>query len=208
MTDIRATHIISALDSIAGVMEANRDALCALDGEIGDADHGIGMALGFGAVRTASAALEVEATPTDVFNTAAKSFLNAVGASTGPLYATAFMRAAVAVKGKNVLGPEDMSVVLTAMADGIAYRGKAALSDKTMLDVWRPAAEAALGTSGSTGDILGAAANAAETAAEATKAMEAKLGRAARLGTRSIGHVDPGAASAAIIIRTLANSLG
>ena len=121
MTEIGATHIISAFDAIAGVMETNRDALCALDGEIGDADHGIGMALGFGAIRTALATLEAAATPTDVFNTAAKSFLNAVGASTGPLYATAFMRAAAAVKGKNVLETEDISVVLTAMADGIAH---------------------------------------------------------------------------------------
>jgi dihydroxyacetone kinase-like protein len=207
MTEIGATHIISAFDAIAGVMETNRDALCALDGEIGDADHGIGMALGFGAIRTALATLEAAATPTDVFNTAAKSFLNAVGASTGPLYATAFMRAAAAVKGKNVLETEDISVVLTAMADGIAHRGKAALGDKTMLDVWRPVAEAAHATSGSTRDILGAATDAAETAAKATKAMEAKLGRAARLGARSIGHVDPGAASAAIMIRTLADSL-
>ena len=124
MTEIGATHIISAFDAIAGVMETNRDALCALDGEIGDADHGIGMALGFGAIRTALATLEAAATPTDVFNTAAKSFLNAVGASTGPLYATAFMRAAAAVKGKNVLETEDISVVLTAMADGIAHPRK------------------------------------------------------------------------------------
>jgi dihydroxyacetone kinase-like protein len=208
MTEIRATHIIFAFDTIAGVMEANRDALCVLDGEIGDADHGIGMALGFGAVRTALAALGAAATPTDVFNTAAKAFLNAVGGSTGPLYATAFMRAAAAVKGKDVLGAEDIPIFLTAMTDGIAHRGKAALGDKTMLDVWRPAAEAAQVTSGSVGDILCAATGAAETAAKATMAMEAKLGRAARLGARSVGHVDPGAASAAILIRALADSLG
>ena len=74
-------------------MEANRDELCRLDGVIGDADHGIAMALGFGAARDAVDALEPLSEPTAVLNVAAKAFLNAVGASSGPLYATALMRA-------------------------------------------------------------------------------------------------------------------
>ncbi len=94
--------------AIAETMEANRDELCRLDGVIGDADHGIAMALGFGAARDAAAALEPGAEPTAVLNAAAKAFLNAVGASSGPLYATALMRAGAAVKGEaaHALGVE------------------------------------------------------------------------------------------------------
>ncbi|WP_181181413.1 DAK2 domain-containing protein, partial [Mesorhizobium sp. B1-1-5] len=96
-------------DAIAVAIEADKDRLCQLDGVIGDADHGIAMALGFNAVRDALAPLDLAATkPTALLNMAAKSFLNAVGASAGPLYATAFMRAAAAVKGKTTLADADV----------------------------------------------------------------------------------------------------
>ena len=130
-------------EEIAAAMEAEKDELCRLDGVIGDADHGIAMALGFGAVREALAGLGPEADPSAVMNAAAKAFLNAVGASCGPLYATAFMRAGAAVKGKAALEDADVVAMLQAMAKGIADRGKAAPGEKTMLDAWAPAAEAA-----------------------------------------------------------------
>ncbi len=76
----------------------------------GDADHGIAMSQGFGAVRKAVSEINIGgALPSDVFNTAAKAFLNAVGASSGPLYATAFMRAGASVKGKAELSDDDVS---------------------------------------------------------------------------------------------------
>ncbi len=191
--------------AVADTMDANRDALCALDGEIGDADHGIAMAGGFGAVRKDLTAMD-SGTPTEFFNTAAKSFLNAVGASSGPLYATAFMRAGAALKGKDILDTADLAQMISAMTDGIAHRGKAELGDKTMLDAWEPAARAALDAADTdAASILAIAASAAEAGAECTAAMQAKLGRAARLGERSIGHKDPGAASAALMLRAMAN---
>ena len=79
------------LAALAARMAAERDALCALDGAIGDADHGIAMEQGTKAA--AEAADTVDGTLQDIFNAAAKGFLNAVGASSGPLYATAFLRA-------------------------------------------------------------------------------------------------------------------
>ncbi len=191
--------------AVADAMDAARDDLCALDGEIGDADHGIAMSGGFGAVRDAVSALD--GTPTEVFNTAAMAFLNAVGASSGPLYATAFMRAGAAVKGKERLGPEDAPALVAAMAEGIAQRGKASVGDKTMLDAWSPAAEAANGATGhSATEVFTAAASAAEAGAEATRDMQARLGRAARLGARSVGHKDPGAVSAALMLRAMAEA--
>lgn len=188
---------------IADVMDENRDELCALDGEIGDADHGIAMSGGFGAVRQAVSEMQ-GGTPTEVFNTAAKAFLNAVGASSGPLYATALMRAGASVKGKDVIEGGDIAGLVPAMAEGIAHRGKANVGDKTMLDAWQPAADAAQSAGGGPAAALASAADAAEKGAEATADMLAQLGRSARLGERSLGHKDPGAVSAALMVRTMA----
>lgn len=208
MGEVTSARLIAAFNAIAETMETERDALCALDGEIGDGDHGIAMAGGFGAVRTALEGLGADASPTDVLNTAARAFLSEVGASCGPLYATAFMRAGAFAKGKDVLTADDIPGLLAAMAEGIAHRGKAALGDKSMLDVWQPAAGAAAAAApGSVGELLQAAAETAEAAAENTATMQAKIGRAARLGERSQGHRDPGAVSAAMLIGVLAKSL-
>lgn len=197
--------LINMFNRIARVMDENRDHLCALDGVIGDADHGIAMQQGFAAVQQALAALDAATiTPTEVFNTAAKAFLNAVGASSGPLYATAMMRAGATLKGKDSASRQEVAALIPAMARGIAERGKAAPGDKTMLDAWGPAAD--LVQAKLDGLILPAAAEAAFAGAEATKAMEAKMGRAARLGARAVGHIDPGAASAALMIRAMADS--
>jgi len=211
MPAIDSVRLREVFDAIAAAIDAERDHLCALDGVIGDADHGIAMALGFGAVRDALAALDLSAAdPTTVLNTAAKSFLNAVGASSGPLYATAFMRAAAAVKGKATLDGADAVAMLQAMSKGIQDRGKAEVGEKTMIDAWAPAAAAA-GAAHEAGKglaaSLSAAANAAREGAEATKSMVAAKGRSARLGDRSLGHMDPGAASAVTVIEAMRKAL-
>ncbi|MDH6266133.1 dihydroxyacetone kinase-like protein [Rhizobium sp. SG_E_25_P2] len=196
---------------ISARIEGERNHLCELDGHIGDADHGIAMEQGFGAIVKALDTLAVDAaTPTDVFNTAAKSFLNAVGASSGPLYATAFLRAGAAYKGKDALTLEEAASMIEAMARGIEERGKAELGDKTMIDAWKPAAIAvaqAREAAKPVTEALSAARKAAEDGAEATKAMVASKGRSSRLGERSLGHVDPGAASAAIIVAEICEFL-
>lgn len=208
---IDSTRLKTMFDAIATAIEADKDRLCALDGVIGDADHGIAMALGFGAVRDALSALDVSVLePTAVLNAAAKSFLNAVGASSGPLYATAFMRGAAAVKGKQQLDDADVIAILQAMAKGIQDRGKAEIGEKTMIDAWIPAADAAA-TAHAAGkrldDSLAAAVAAAADGAEATKQMIAAKGRSSRLGERSLGHMDPGAASAVTVIEAMRNGL-
>ncbi|MCF6117776.1 dihydroxyacetone kinase subunit L [Mesorhizobium muleiense] len=212
MTSIDAADLKRMFDAIAVAIEADKDRLCQLDGVIGDADHGIAMALGFGAVRDALAPLDVSATePTVLLNTAAKSFLNAVGASSGPLYATAFMRGAAAVKGKATLAGADVVALFQAMAQGIQDRGKAEIGEKTMVDAWLPAAQAAAAAhaAGKTlSESLAAALEAAERGAEATKDMIAAKGRSSRLGERSLGHIDPGAASAVTVIGAMRKSLG
>lgn len=203
-----ASELIAAFRRVASEIEAERDWLCRLDGVIGDADHGVTMAMGFQAVRDALDRLDPQgADLTTVFNTAAKSFLNAVGASSGPLYATAFMRAGAAVKGKSGLDRDAIVDVVAAMAKGIQDRGKAEPGDKTMMDAWAPAAEAAKAAQaqGKTRrECLDDAIAAAQLGAEATKSMVASKGRASRLGERTLGHIDPGAASAVIVLRAFA----
>jgi dihydroxyacetone kinase-like protein len=196
--------------AVAADMEASRDELCRLDGVIGDADHGIAMALGFAAARDAVAAMEPLSEPTAVMNMAAKAFLNAVGASSGPLYATALMRAGAAVKGKAALEDADVVAMLQAMAVGIRDRGKVEPGEKTMLDAWAPAALAAAEAQAAGRDLAGcldAAAAAAREGAEATRGMVATKGRAERLGERAVGHVDPGAASAVVVVEAMRRSL-
>lgn len=212
MTDITAADLIAAFRAIAGTIEAHADHLSQLDGVIGDADHGVTMKIGFVAVTEALGELDpAETDPAAVFVAAARSFLNAVGASSGPLYATAFIRAGASVKGRATLDRDGMVEAIAAMAQGIQDRGKAAPGEKTMVDAWAPAAEAARAARAQDHDLgacLAAAAAAAAQGAEATKAMRATKGRAARLGDRVIGHADPGATSTALILAALAETLG
>ena len=189
-------------------MRERRDHLCDLDGVIGDADHGVTMVTGFKAVRAALDALGEEATPSDVLNAAAKAFLNAVGASAGPLYATAFMRGAASAKGRDALDADGVAALIAAMAEGIGARGKAETGDKTMYDAWHPAGEAATAAAAeanaSVAGVLRAAAEAADAGARATIGLQARKGRSAKLGERSVGHMDAGAASTSLLLHALA----
>ena len=193
---------------IADDIAAQRDHLCELDGAIGDGDHGLAMDAGCEAAAKAVGALDAAQTePTAVFNAAAKAFLNAVGASSGPLYATAFMRAGAAVKERPELSDEEFVRVFAAMAQGIQERGKAEPGEKTMVDAWKPAANAVLdawASGTSLPECFELAGRAARQGCEATRDLLAAKGRASRLGDRVIGHIDPGAASAAIIIASIA----
>jgi len=198
--DFSTDDLKALLAALAARMQAERDALCALDGVIGDADHGIAMEQGMNAASEAARA--VDGSLQDVFNAAAKGFLNAVGASSGPLYATAFLRAGKAAGARAAMPREELRHLVVAMRDGIAQRGKAEPGQKTMLDAWAPAAEAA-----ASGASLDAIAEAARTGAEATASMVATLGRAARLGERSLGHPDPGAVSASMIVEEIVQAM-
>lgn len=200
--EFTAEDLKALFGALAARMRAERDALCALDGVIGDADHGIAMELGMTAAAEAVAVMS-GATLQDLFNAAAKTFLNAVGASSGPLYATAFLRAGKAAGPRAAMPRSEGALIIAAMAEGIAQRGKAEPGQKTMLDAWAPAAAAAR-----SGATMAEIAAAAEAGAASTAGMIASLGRAARLGERSRGHCDPGAVSAAMIVRGIAGAFG
>ena len=207
-----AARLVRMFGRIAEAIEADKDRLCMLDGAIGDADHGITMALGFRAVVVALGRLDpAQATASDVFEVAAAAFLDAVGASTGPLYATGLGSAARAL-GKHLrFDVSAQLAMLTALGAGIQHRGKGQRGDKTMLDVWLPAAEAGAAALRAGADQPGfwrSVADAAHAGAAGTRSMVAARGRAARVGQRSLGHLDPGAASAAIIIDAMRMEFG
>jgi dihydroxyacetone kinase-like protein len=211
MSESAARALARMFGRMAEAIEAEKDHLSELDGAIGDGDHGITMSLGFKAVNKALAALDLDtASPSEVMQTAATGFLDAVGASTGPLYATGLRRAAQTLAGRDQLDLAACRDMLAAISEGIRDRGKAQRGDKTMLDVWLPAAEAAataVADGRSKQDFWKAVTTAADNGAAATATMVATKGRAARVRERSLGHLDPGATSAAALVRAMAETL-
>lgn len=142
---------------------------------------------------------------------AGKTLISTVGGASGPLYGTAFLRAAAVFAATEEAGREQAAAALEAAATGIGALGKSTTGEKTMLDALVPAATAARATLVAGGDlsaILASASAAAEAGVSATIPMLATKGRASYLGERSIGHQDPGATSAALLLRTLAETVG
>lgn len=183
-------------------MSEHRIELMELDRAIGDGDHGDNLDRGFTAVL---AALDDGATqtPEAALRLIAMTLMTSVGGAAGPLYGTAFARAATAA-GSERLDGAGIAALLGSAAEGVMARGKATTGEKTMVDAWSPAAAAAREAAEVGGDaraVLSAAAEAAEAGAEATVPMIASKGRASYLGERSVGHLDPGARSSALLLR-------
>ncbi len=210
MSETAARRLAHMFDAVSASLEAERDRLSELDGAIGDGDHGTTMALGFQAVRSELSKLNLDETDiSTVLNTAATAFINAVGASTGPLYATGFRRAAQATAGRNDLDLVTCAIIIEAIGVGIRERGHGQRGDKTMLDAWLPAAEAAqtaVNENQTASEFWNKIVSAATAGANTTRSMIAAKGRAARLRERSLGHIDPGAASTVIILQAMAAS--
>jgi len=188
----------------ADVIAENRVALITLDRAIGDGDHGENLDRGYSAVVKKIADLPEDASPADALKLVATTLISTVGGASGPLFGTAYLKAAGAVAGKNELDGAAIVDLLTAARDGIVLRGKAEVGDKTMVDAWTPAvdaAAAALAEGKTEVDILRAAADAAEAGAESTDPLVARKGRASYLGERAIGHRDPGSVSSALLLR-------
>jgi dihydroxyacetone kinase-like protein len=195
------------LSAAARTVIANKERLTKADQEIGDGDHGVGMARGFAAVKRA-AGKEV-GSMAELFRDFGLALMTASGGASGVLFGTFFQGAATNLRG-NVL---DAGALVQALEDGymaVENRGKAKRSDKTMLDALAPAAEAArrsLAGGGSMGEVAAAAAKAATDGVEETRTMVAKIGKAAALGERTIGFVDPGALTVSILLRSISESI-
>ena len=205
------TETLSAAWALAWIRQAqavlaeNRMLLIDLDREIGDADHGENMDRGFKAV-----VAKLDDGTEDVagvLKSVAATLISTVGGAAGPLYGTAFMRAAKACTGD--LDADGVVALLAGALEGIVARGKATTGEKTMVDAWSPALDAAKAAAArgvGPVEVLRAAALAAAAGAEATTPMLATKGRASYLGERSIGHRDPGATSSALILAAAADT--
>lgn len=183
----------SWLMTFAEKVKENSAYLNDLDKEIGDSDHGSNM------VRGVDAMIEklTEDTPStldDMFKNAAMSLLSKIGGASGPLYGSALIDMAKQTKSND----NDLTTLLKAGLQGIQKRGKAEPGEKTMVDVWVPVIEAVENESLSK-EII-------QNAVEKTKELKATKGRASYYGDRSIGHVDPGAASSGYFFEAMLES--
>ena len=197
------------IELAAADVAEQRDYLVDLDRAIGDGDHGENMDRGFKATVEALGQAE-PASVAEVLKTGAKTLMSTVGGAAGPLYGTAFLRASKAA-GDGELDAAGVAAIIEGALGGIQARGKATTGEKTMVDAWTPALDAARAAAESGADAvatLQAAATAAEAGAAATEPLRATKGRASYLGERSIGHLDPGAVSTSLLLRAAARAAG
>ncbi|MBC1989633.1 dihydroxyacetone kinase ADP-binding subunit DhaL1 [Listeria seeligeri] len=174
-------------------VQENKQLLSDLDQAIGDGDHGINMARGLSELKKAFADKE----PTDlkdVFKTAGMTMVSKVGGASGPLYGTAFLNMSKAVDSETT-DSVGLTKVIEAGLEGIEKRGKSHAGEKTMIDVWEPVVHA-LHQEDLTDDVV-------DAALQKTKDLKATKGRASYLGERSIGHLDPGAYSSALLFHAM-----
>ncbi|EEJ0014275.1 dihydroxyacetone kinase subunit L [Listeria innocua] len=174
-------------------VQENKQLLSDLDQAIGDGDHGINMARGLSELKKAFTEKE-PADLTDVFKTAGMTMVSKVGGASGPLYGTAFLNMSKAVDSETI-DSEGLTKVIEAGLEGIEKRGKSHAGEKTMIDVWEPVVNA-LHQEDLTDDVV-------EAALQKTKDLKATKGRASYLGERSIGHLDPGAYSSALLFHAM-----
>ena len=185
------------IEAVARMIVDHADELTTLDQAIGDGDHGANMKRGFEAILADLDGLAAKPLP-EALRAAGTTLVMKVGGASGPLFGTLLM-----ALGKNLPETFDRDAILHAFGEAIAAvkaRGKSDVGQKTMLDVLAPVHEAL-----ADGVTPAAVAKRADAAAEATIPLRAMRGRASFLGERSIGHVDPGARSTALIVRAVAS---
>jgi dihydroxyacetone kinase-like protein len=183
---------------IAAVAEriiAHADELTALDSAIGDGDHGHNMKRGFEAVLESADSLAAM-DPPELLKSLGMKLVSTIGGASGPLYGTLFM--ALGKAWPPSLARADLAAAFEQAIAAVKARGKSEIGQKTLLDVLAPTLKAL-----QEGADAKAIAERSRFAAEATAPMRATRGRASFLGERSIGHVDPGARSSALIIAAL-----
>lgn len=203
-----AERVAEVLRAGGATVAEHKAELIELDRAIGDADHGENLDRGFAAVLTALDGGLPE-TPGAVLKVAATTLISKVGGAAGPLYGTAFLRAATKLGDASELDASAVAAGLRAALDGVVARGKAEVGDATMVDALAPAVDAAERAQSDGGDpaaVLAAAADAAKEGADSTVPLAARKGRASYLGERSVGHADPGATSTALLLRAFAES--
>ncbi|UCI19602.1 dihydroxyacetone kinase subunit L [Mesorhizobium sp. B2-1-8] len=197
---MRALDLSRLITAAADTIVDHAEELTALDQAIGDGDHGLNMKRGFEALRSDANVFAAKPLP-DALKAIGTKLVMTVGGASGPLFGTLFI-----ALGKEISADPDNANLTAAFGkaiEAVAARGKSQVGQKTMLDVLQPVRDALAGekTAAEIADI-------ADAAAKATVPMKALRGRASFLGDRSIGHMDAGARSTALLVRTLAQIIG
>ena len=193
------------LKKIVQKLEIKESYLNHLDADIGDGDHGRTI------VTSLRKALEGLGPEEDLdvgafLKKVGRNLAFSSGAATGPLFGTAFIEAGKALEGKEILSLKDWTIALETAEEGIKKRGKAKVGEKTMLDTIHPAVQSlkeSLSCNEPLRKALEKARQAAQKGMESTKDLVSKRGRSSRLGERTKGHIDPGAASSYFILETV-----
>lgn len=206
---MKTSFILSAAESIRDAILAHESELESLDRAIGDGDHYINMKRG--ATTIVDMRAELEPLSADAaLNKIGMKLLSTIGGASGPLLASFFISMAKVLKENNDESTSTYAQAFTAGVDSIQQRGKAGLGEKTMLDVLIPVAQQFSTLAASNTDIKAICQALTHTAEEgmlATKALIATKGRAAGLGERAIGHIDPGAKSCQIMINAVCDQV-
>lgn len=196
-------HNASVVLDIIVAIQANKEYLSVIDGRIGDGDHGINMNKGFS---MADEHISAEQSFSAAMKTVGDTLLLEVGGSMGPIYGTFFRNCASVVRDASEIDAFLFSQMLERALQGVKEVGGAQVGDKTLIDTMEPAVVAfrkTIDKGGKFGEALMVAAQAAEAGKESTRNMMARIGRAARLGERSVGVLDAGATSCCIILKTM-----
>lgn len=200
----------SVVVDLIETINTNRQYLSEVDGAIGDGDHGINMSKGFTQCGQKMAARgEVPSLPV-ALSDLSESLMEGIGGSMGPLYGTFFLGIGEALAGREDLDKEALYRALDAGIVAVQEIGDAKVGDKTLIDTLVPARSAyraALDEGRSFRDCLAAMTSAAEAGMNSTRDLRARIGRASRLGDRSIGALDAGACSCFLILRSMGNSI-
>ena len=205
---LSSNDFLKIILKIRNVIAENKDYLTALDAAIGDADHGINMERGFDSVANQLGVVDVNSSDVGVIlMTTSTALLENVGGAAGPLYGMFFMNMANVCSGKNIVDSETLARMFEAGLESLREIGGGTIpNDKTMVDTLFPVVEEmkkAVNLKLELVETLKLASDAAEKGMNSTKDMIAKRGRASYLGERSRGHIDPGAASSYLIIKTI-----
>lgn len=203
-----AARLEEVVKTIAQTCVENENYFCDLDAVAGDGDFGYSLARGFENVLSEWEGYD-RSDPGTFLQKVALTMSSRIGGTSGPIWGTAFLRAATVARGKHELEGTDAVVMLRAAIDGIKARGGADVGDKTLLDALVPmteAIEAAVEAGEDPKSIASRAATAAREAAEGTSSLTARRGRASYTGERSVGSPDPGAIAIAVLAERISGT--
>ncbi|WP_182353289.1 dihydroxyacetone kinase subunit DhaL [Flaviflexus huanghaiensis] len=208
MTTTDQEYVEYVVRTAADTAIANEDYFCRLDSVVGDGDFGYSLARGF--ERLLEQWDEIDRSNPAIFlQKTAMILTSRIGGSSGPIWGTAFMRASAVARKHPEFTAHTVVEMIRSAIEGIQARGGAELGDKTLLDALAPMADAIeerAETGASGREIAEYAAKVCDDAAEATKELMARRGRASYTSERSIGSVDAGAKGVAVIVNEIAKN--